>query len=306
MKSATALATTATRKYEWAFSQHMRPVSDYGLQCGVMVITALIASELLATNYRNRTARMSLVKKYARAFFRNEWALNGETVIISNTGVLMQGQHRLMACVQTGIPFTTLVVFGVDPISLDTIDTGKSRTQNDILKIDGVAHSAAVASACTLLFRHTVLGGINHRHIPPSLSELRKVFSNYPDLPAICDLVKGTKSVLASHGTAVALFAIFQKLDRDKAITFFSMLSNGVIGDKNSPILLLRNTLINSRIRLLASSKSGASDGQSKLHPIALTIKAWNAYVNGQCIKKLSYKTGEPFPLIGTESTKAL
>lgn len=279
-----------------------RPLIDYGLASYVITITPLMASIMLTTNLKNRNVRPSLVKKYSRALQRGEWKLNGETIIVGSDGIVLQGQHRLMACRDSKIPLTTIIVCGVDPAAFETIDTGKTRTPNDVFSIAGVKNSSVVSSACTLLFRHKMLGGINHRHVPPSLNELKAMLSMHPELPENCDIVRPIKDILASQASGAALYTLFLEIDKQKTFEFFEMLISGAIGDRHSPVLVLREMLLKQRRLLKAAGGTGAGDGQSKLHPIAMTIKSWNAFVKDAKLKTLSYKTGDKFPVIGTES----
>lgn len=42
------------------------------------------------------------------------WKANGEAIKFSSTGRLLDGQHRLRACVKEQVPFTTLVIRGLE------------------------------------------------------------------------------------------------------------------------------------------------------------------------------------------------
>lgn len=68
----------------------------------------------------------------------NKWALNGETVKFADDGFLIDGQHRLEACVRANTAFIAHVVFGIDRESFQTIDIGKRRDGSDTLAMMGV------------------------------------------------------------------------------------------------------------------------------------------------------------------------
>lgn len=63
----------------------------------IVNLTPDIASRMLNTNQRNRPLKNNVVKQYAAAMLRGEWKLNGETIIISRDGNLLDGQHRISA-----------------------------------------------------------------------------------------------------------------------------------------------------------------------------------------------------------------
>ena len=65
------------------------------------LVTPKMAEALLSRNGGNRpviwTGPVRSVSAYAAAMSRGEWVLNGEPIIISSTGELNDGQHRLHA-----------------------------------------------------------------------------------------------------------------------------------------------------------------------------------------------------------------
>ena len=90
-----------------------------------------------------------------------KWRLNGETVKIARDGTVPDGQHRLNACVEAGVPFLSLVVTGVEPEAQDTIDIGIGRKLSDSLAIANKANPTVLASIArwSLRWLHGVRGG---------------------------------------------------------------------------------------------------------------------------------------------------
>lgn len=65
------------------------------------------------------------------------WKMNGEAIKFSNTGRLLDGQHRLLACVESGCSVRTLVIRGLPEDTQETMDAGKSRTMANVLELKG-------------------------------------------------------------------------------------------------------------------------------------------------------------------------
>jgi hypothetical protein len=116
----------------------------------ILKITPDMAERILLTNDSNRALNYNRVLLYADALRRGDWKLNGESVKIGTNDRLLDGQHRLKAIIQSGIPMTTLVIKGVDESVFDTIDTGKTRTGGDTLRVMGVENATNIASAIIL------------------------------------------------------------------------------------------------------------------------------------------------------------
>lgn len=101
-------------------------------------ITPQRASEYLKKNTNNyRKARMSDVNQYACDMKAGRWQFNGESIKFSKSGVLLDGQHRLMAIEKAGVPIKTLVTRDVDD-HVSIYDCGDIRTPSQILTAHGV------------------------------------------------------------------------------------------------------------------------------------------------------------------------
>ena len=94
----------------------------------------------------NRKKKPARIGRYAEAMGYNSWLLTGEPLIFSKDK-LLDGQNRLMACVRSGKPFRTHVVFGIEPDVFAVINSGKSRTPGDTFYTAGVVSPEIVAQA---------------------------------------------------------------------------------------------------------------------------------------------------------------
>jgi hypothetical protein len=119
----------------------------------VMVITPQIAQEWAALNTRNRPVRYAKVAQFARDMKAGKWVLNGETVKIAANGDLLDGQHRIFACIQAGIAFETVVIRGLPSEAQDTIDTGVGRKMADQLALRGEKDTVLLAAIARWSFK---------------------------------------------------------------------------------------------------------------------------------------------------------
>lgn len=69
-----------------------------------VTITPELAEGLLAMNTENRRLRPSHVAYLARAIERGEWQMPPDAIMVSDSGKLLNGQHRLTAVVRSGKP----------------------------------------------------------------------------------------------------------------------------------------------------------------------------------------------------------
>lgn len=117
-------------------------------------ITPERASEMLEGNTANfRNVDQKRVRLYAAEMSKGEWQVTGDTIKINPEGVLLDGQHRLMAVVRSGIAIETAVAWNVRADALP-IDRGKPRTVGQYCKHRGITHATNVAAAARWCLIH--------------------------------------------------------------------------------------------------------------------------------------------------------
>ena len=98
-------------------------------------ITPEIAEQYLKNNYKNnRPLKQVSVSQFASDMSDGSFILNPSApLIFSKSGELIDGQHRLRACVQSGCSFKSFVVRGADEKTYEVIDIGNPRSVSDIV-----------------------------------------------------------------------------------------------------------------------------------------------------------------------------
>ena len=110
-------------------------------------ITPEVAKALLENNTNNRSITQGHLALIKSEILLGKWQYNGQPIIIGESGRLLDGQHRLTAVVETGIPIDTVIMRGINEDAFVTIDTGKIRGGSDVLSIAGSKHGNHIASA---------------------------------------------------------------------------------------------------------------------------------------------------------------
>ena len=110
----------------------------------IVTMTPEMAAALLAANTANRTMRAGHVAHLVGQIKRGEWRLTHQGVAVSSAGVLLDGQHRLQAIVNSGIAVKIMLTTDVDNDAFSVIDDGMKRSMSDRTGID--RHRTEVAS----------------------------------------------------------------------------------------------------------------------------------------------------------------
>lgn len=216
----------------------------------LMRITREVAEAMLDRNTHNRKVRESHVTALQQSFEARDIVLNGETIIFSWDGVLLDGQHRLIACRDSGIAFDAVVVFGISPKAFDTLDGGEKRSTGDVLGMSSHANANNLASAVQALVAFVDNGGMflsgscstqQVRKATPTLAA--RVLKAHPGLVDSVATMKNSRLMRTQHG--VALHYVFSLVDRGLAHDFADVLANGS-SDTARPFCRLRESLIST------------------------------------------------------------
>ena len=262
----------------------------------VITVTPAIAEQLLAKNTNNRKVSAIGVAKIKRSLARGEWKLNGEAVKVSQDGRVLDGQHRLIACVESGIPFQTLIITGLPDDVQSTLDTGKSRSIADVLALRGVSNANHVAATVAAVIRIEQYGlrsaFATSSRTPVSAAEAVARLESEPTLEDLSkDTVKLGRVGLPAR-IASALYYVFSGISVEDTDYFFRKLYEGDDLVYSDPILTLRNTLL--------STKDTARGDRNPVWIAAVTIKAWNKYRSGEPLSLIKWNPGganpEKFP----------
>jgi hypothetical protein len=109
---------------------------DYG--CSNLNITPVQAALILEHNGHNRNLNNPRLNSLMGVLVRGEWRPTHQGIAFYNDGVLMDGQHRLGACVLTDIPLAPIMVSGgFDKKDNVAIDAGGPRKAKDAAKLAG-------------------------------------------------------------------------------------------------------------------------------------------------------------------------
>lgn len=255
---------------------------------------------LAHNNNHNRHLNPTTVKKYAADMREGNWQMNSMPIIFSDTGQLIDGQHRLAACAEANTPFEAIVFAGLPENTQTTIDTGKSRTITDVLSINGEANTATLAAAARtywLMERKGVDGIYQPDAKRGTISQFLEIIEEHPHLRQLAKeyvSFKNKSNGILSSYPYIALRLTFDGINQSASQEFFKKLATGENLWKGDPILALRNALIKYR---LASDGHGVSYKDRHFELVAC-IKAWNAWRKNEPLTRISVRSGMQAPKI--------
>ncbi len=255
------------------------------------------ARTYLDKNIHNRSLDRRNLNKIIMDMERGNFKVTGESIKISKSGVMLDGQHRLWAILNTGLSVRMLVVTNLDDDVFKYMDTGRSRKASDVLAIEGIPHAAQTAATAKFIinFQRGQYIQVAQKHVGSSKGSMLtnadvSAFVN-ENLNLLQDSLKYgynkyNKLILGS--ILGGLHFIFDKISQAQADDFCHKVAEGTNLRKESPIFLLREKL---RADLRATRK------MSPLEKIALICKTWNFYRTNKTVAQLKWDSvREPFP----------
>jgi hypothetical protein len=259
------------------------------------LITPDVAEELLKLNDNNRNPRPDRINKYARAIDLGDWGLTGQPIIIDWNGKLMDGQHRLMAVVQTGTSVSILVVRGVDPKLMPLIDKGAARTAGDAFTWAGIQHGNVVAAAMRQLLALVEGKSTRDSHTLNSITdqEMIDAFAMHEGFitwaaPMAINVGKSVKLSASKYLTAMLWLSI-NGCDSEAIQEFTEQVITGANLGEGSPILALRNWAMQAKVTKRKLRRDEI---------LIAVVKTWNDLAEGRARKLMKIHSEEALPAV--------
>lgn len=258
-----------------------------------MMITADLATDLLEKNINNRPLNMRRVNVLCDAMRRGEWMQNGDTIRVSKTGRLLDGQHRLSAIEKTGIPQKCILVFDLEDESFTTIDTGQARTAGQMAQMAGFKNANILAAAARMHLMFELYGQPFHGTATKTVTHAQ-VIDFCENEPGIHKSVFATASKWSRKYVTPSIAAFchyeFGISDAEVRDAFFEELESGEFSYQRSPIKVLREFML---------SEYGQPKKTDKGRKIAMMFKAFRLFRDGSECKLIrpSKDTSEWFKL---------
>lgn len=123
------------------------------MSCSLELVTPAKAERMLEGSATNRSISGGHSARQARAMIESEWRVSSQGIGVDYNGLVIDGQHRLKAVVDTGVSIWIWVMRGLYPDTIRAIDDNRKRSFSDDLKIAGKDRYASRAALTNLVLR---------------------------------------------------------------------------------------------------------------------------------------------------------
>lgn len=244
----------------------------------IVTLSPELAMVFLSRNAGNRHVSETNLERIKKDILHGNWVFNGESIVISDTGELNDGQHRCRAVVETGVPVRMAIVIGAKRETRMTLDQGATRTIGHYLSMKGHTHANALGTAVNYYAQYKERGQLsNSGHLRPTKAEMLLYIEKHRGLSESVSYVSrpGASSIASIGMLAFCRYAFFEAAGEDAANEFIDRLLSGAGLHQGNPILYCRNRLIETKTRANIQERA------------ELIFKAFNAWRLGERVERI-------------------
>lgn len=250
---------------------------------------ATMMLELLAPN--QRSVRQTAVDEYARAMGEGCWRWNGDSIRLDDTRHVIDGQHRLLAVVQSGVTLEhvpLVITEKVNKNAIRSIDQGRSRNLSDLRASLGLGRHEATAISAIMAEKSDWVS-VRGRYSNDERNETYEKFTLLPEIVKLKDRCKIKRGLWCAGPVSAAIRCM--KKNKRIAFNFFAAVFDGsamVDGERCDAAQQLYTYLLN---------KPRGRGGMKYMREDAYkAIRAYNCYRDNEEVSFLRYEAGAPMP----------
>lgn len=265
----------------------------------LVTITPELATQLLERNNVNRPLSDMHVQRLANQIRSGKWKFNGDTIKLSDTEDVLDGQHRLWAIIDAQKSVETIIVYGIERDAFATIDTlRRARTGSDVIALAGQSrHRQHVSSALQWMIRWQ--RGILMEYLAPANrvenSDIEEAFAAHPKIVQAIERSAQLRTI-ANPAILGFLYYVITNRNAPLAERMMRTLEDPASIGVNDPFFRLRIHFTTDRWRR-----------KEPVMTIAVAIKAANAAFRGDEVRSLQWRnqgsSAESFPVLAVDES---
>lgn len=252
-------------------------------RCERVTITPELAARWVHddVNRDNRVVSKARVKSYASDIKHGRWRFNTQGISFGTDGTLLDGQHRLLAVIESQKMIEMVVWFDVPTGTREVIDIGRTRSLGDIGKLTKLQ-----AAVCVSTMR-----GINPSPVRQTMAERLTFYHSHAT--EIDYVISRFPTMIRGVTQASVLGAIVRAtlhMSSDDIDQFCEILRTGIgrPNTRDASVIKLRDRLLLSKSGMGRASQVGFC---------SMTMASLRAFGEGRILTKLYQIDVDPFPL---------
>jgi hypothetical protein len=247
----------------------------------VITLSPALAHIILANNPDNRNIRPVKVRHFASDMRAGRWPLNGETIIIADSGELNDGQHRLAGLIDANVTVPATLFFGAKRETRTTVDQGSARGAGAYLRMEGVPYAETAAGVARMILAYEDGNGATlatgNKFTAASIVDRAKRDAGVQEaINATAAFAHDGQPYGLPHSIVAFGYYVFAREDEHSALDFMKQVVLGENLRAGLPAYVLRSKLLNNRytrdekVELLFRAWNFARRGTTTLKPSSM------------------------------------
>ena len=276
----------------------------------IMTITPQQAKEIMDAQPKpkpgepapQRPLLKSNVQAYVHLIRTGQFFTTHQGIAFSREGLLIDGQHRLTACIETNTPIRVQVTFQAERTMFGAIDRGRARAPaHDMVQLGWATNTfdaGVLSSSLRQLYnwdrggapwRQNVVGQAGRNAL--TLDEYESVLAAHPGVLMVLPWAIRFRARRIAPSIMTLAYTLFREANQAKADRFMEMMATGANLDAGHPVLTLREW---------ATKLSGTHETTNRAAATIAMIRAWNAFAAGKQLGRIqhSVRSDEQLPPI--------
>jgi hypothetical protein len=245
-----------------------------------------MACEWLKRNTRNRPVNRGHLDRLVRDLQSKRWVLTHQGIAFGIDGTLLDGQHRLTAIAEAGLPAMCVVWENVAEHAVLGMDQGKDRTGKDVVAIVDGEKLTVREAACI----NSMMKGMMLSPVTLTAQEQAASFREHAAAARFAlALLPARKNGLKRAQVSAVIARAYYTVDHALLGRFCEALMSGLVkSEVDATVIVLRDFLLS------AGAGTGSTTQAETYRKVA---RALDAYRKGDRLRTLYAAKTEPFPL---------
>ena len=263
-----------------------------------MTVTPEMAKHRLEKqNTRNRNLSRIKVDQYARDMKNGDWSKTHQGIAFYDDDVLADGQHRLAAIIQSGVPYLWMsVTFGLKRESGAGIDVHRARRMDDQIKIAEMADWISKDElAIVKLLRRCGSSETGWKSAVGTISAHEAVAycnAHKESISGVTSKIGKRQRNLSISPVFAAAACAYKHVGDDVIARFMKVLSSGVM-ESIEDVAAIR-----LRERLIADARKFAASDAGRAELVRIVMRAIKAFNDGEKLSKLQTPSNYIYPIL--------
>jgi len=263
-------------------------------------ITPIQAKKMLESNRSNRKVNQERVKSLAQQIKDGKYIMPPDAIAFDREGRLINGQHRLYACVMANIAIQSIVYRNADEKVFMITDIGMRKTGGHALSTMGYTNTTNLSGLARYVYLIETTPENNQwwtNMSAVSPGDIVSTIESFPDLQSqvrVALNLTSKKKVMRLRTSptpiGLALHLAAQAGQYDAMEEFLTTAASGAGIEDGSPELALVRYLTRN------GDMAGTNMGEQMACVLACTLKAYIAKQNGKSIQVLSWRPTDTYP----------